>query len=117
MAIINEGRIIADGSISDLSRDAMGSNRVYVAMKAEAAEVENALRGTEGVTEVTPVLGDQEGSRFEVRAGFDVDLTGKLVALAASRGWQLSELHESPFSLEDTFIALTRRARTDRGAA
>ena len=30
VVIINEGRIIADGNVGDLSRDAMGTNRVYV---------------------------------------------------------------------------------------
>jgi hypothetical protein len=88
-----------------------------VGVQGDSAEVEGALRELDGVAEVTPLLGAPAGARFEVRAGFDVDLTGKVFALAGSRGWTLSELHESPFSLEDTFIALTKRARNERGAA
>ena len=38
------------------------------------------------------------------------DLSGAVSALAREKGWALRELHESPFSLEDTFIALTRQA-------
>ena len=48
--------------------------------------------------------------RFELRGDFAVDLAGGVAALAQSRGWRLRELAESPFSLEDTFIALTKQA-------
>lgn len=118
VVIINEGRIIADGNVSDLSRDAMGANRVYLAVRAEADAVESALTGIAGVTEVRPHAPEINGTcRFEVRAGFDQDLTRDLVAAAAHNGWDLAELHESPFSLEDTFIALTQRSRGQKGVA
>nr|MEE4267597.1 ATP-binding cassette domain-containing protein [Candidatus Krumholzibacteria bacterium] len=117
VVIINEGRIIADGRIGDLSRDAMGTNRVYVGLRGAGDQAESALRALDGIVEVAPLGSDQDTLRFEVRAAFDLDLTGALVALAADRGWALAELHESPFSLEDTFIALTQRSRGERGAA
>ena len=38
--------------------------------------------------------------------------------LAGEQGWALTELHEAPFSLEDTFISLTRSGGgQDRGVA
>ncbi len=117
VVIINEGRIIADGRIGDLSRDAMGSNRVYVGIRGASAEAESALRALDGVIEVSPLPVAHDIQRFEVRAAFDRDLSGSLVALANGRGWTLAELHESPFSLEDTFIALTQRSQGERGVA
>lgn len=117
VVIINEGVIIADGNVNDLGRDAMGSNRVFVGFKASASEVESALRGVDGVTEVQLLSDQSDRCRFEVRAAFDQDLTSQLVGLGASQGWPLVELHESPFSLEDTFIALTQRARGHKGVA
>jgi len=113
VVIINEGRIIADGNVGDLSRDAMGTNRVFVGLGADAASVETALRDLPEVTEVKPLTGG--GSRFEVRGPFDTDLVGALDRLARARGWDLTQLHEATFSLEDTFIALTKRSgRRDR---
>ena len=111
VVIINEGRIIADGDIGELSRRAMGTNRVYLGLRTDPETAERALGELESVTSVQPLAAESEGTcRFEVRADFDRDLTGDLVRLAAERGWELTELHETPFSLEDTFIALTQRA-------
>jgi ABC-2 type transport system ATP-binding protein len=113
VVIINEGRIIADGNINDLSRDAMGTNRVFIGIRQEADSVEPALRELPEVMEVHSLPAD-EGCRFEVRGSFDSDLVGAVGRLAHSRNWDLTQLHEAAFSIEDTFISLTRRAR-DRG--
>ena len=110
VVIINEGRIIADGTVDQLSRGAMGSNRVFVSTRGEAVGVENALRGLPQVSELKS-LGAGGDCRFEARGSFDDDLVGAIERLAREHHWQLTELHEAPYSLEDTFIALTRRAR------
>ena len=113
VAIINEGRIIADGNLGDLSRDAMGTNRLFVGIREDAALVEPALRDLPEVTEIRP-LAAQQGCRFEVRGSFDSDLIGAVDGLVRSKNWNLTQLHEAAFSLEDTFISLTRRAHDNR---
>jgi len=113
VVIINEGQIIADGNLGDLSRDAMGSNRLFVGIREDAAVVESVLRELPEVTEVSPLAAAQ-GCRFEVRGSFDSDLVGAVGNLARSRNWDLTQLNEAPFSLEDTFISLTRRAHDHR---
>jgi len=116
VVIINEGRIIADGNIGDLSRDAMGTNRVFVGIREDAATVETALRELSEVTEVH-TLAASDGCRFEVRGPFDTDLVGAVDRLARGRSWDLTQLHEATFSLEDTFISLTRRTGDLKGVA
>ena len=116
VVIINEGRIIADGNIADLSRDAMGTNRVFVGIRQDAALVEPALRELTEVTEVHP-LPAAHGCRFEVRGPFESDLVGAVDRLARGRSWDLTQLHQATFSLEDTFISLTRRAGDLKGVA
>jgi len=111
VVIINEGRIIADGRISELTEQAMGDNRVFVTVRRPADEVESALRDLPSLTALRLLDAADGGSRFELRAPFQHDLTGAVAALAGQRGWPLSELHESRFSLEDTFIALTRATK------
>ena len=109
VVIINEGRVVADGVITDLTEQAMGDNRVYAAFDVAAVEVEGALRDLPGLSGLKS-LDVHAGSRFELRAPFQQDLVSAVAELARERGWALRELHESRFSLEDTFIALTRAA-------
>ncbi len=119
VVVINEGRIIADGNVNQLARDAMGTNRVYVGARQFADVVEPSLRGLAQVSEVSPLSTDGEGCRFEVRGSFEHDLVGAIDQLAREQKWELTQLHQATFSLEDTFIALTRRARDahQRGVA
>jgi len=57
-----------------------------------------------------PGLDSNRGSRLEVRGPFDGDLVGAISGLCRERGWEVTELREAMFSLEDTFIELTRRS-------
>ena len=116
VVIINEGRIIADGNIGDLSRNAMGTNRVFVGIREAAATVEAALRELSEVSAVHPLAAD-DGCRFEVRGPFESDLVGAVDRLARNRSWDLTQLHEATFSLEDTFISLTRGSVDLKGVA
>jgi len=45
-----------------------------------------------------------------VRGDFGDDLTSALANLARENQWQLRELNESPYSLEDTFISYIQRS-------
>lgn len=114
VVIINNGRIIADGRIGELERRAMGSNRLFVDVRAAAAEAESVLAAVPGVESLSLVREADGASRFEIRAPFDRDVRVDLGAAVRDRGWDLLELHEAPYSLEGTFIALTRQAREAR---
>ncbi len=108
VVIINQGRIVADGRIGELKQRAMGSNRVTIGLDEIPDNLEGALTGAEGVEKVVPL---DEG-RFEVFGSFEVDLASTVATTAREKGWKLHELHEDPFTLEDTFIALTKEAQS-----
>lgn len=114
IVIINDGRLVADGHISSLEQEAMERNRIFVGVRAPAADAAGVLSGVSGVADVT-LLGESEGdARFEVRADFADDVRAPLGAAVRDKGWDLLELHESRFTLEDTFIELTKRAGGSR---
>jgi len=119
VVIINEGRIIADGDVHSLAREAMGTDRVYVGARQDAATMETALRGLDTVSDVTPVPSQDEANTFEVRGAFDQDLVAAINGLARQQNWELTRLHQHTYSLEDTFIALTQRPQQagNRGVA
>ena len=61
--------------------------------------------------------GDDDGcATFEVSARTGARVWRRLGELAASKGWTLCELGERPFSLEETFLALTEAEAATGGA-
>ena len=115
VVIINEGSIIADGDVDGLIEKAMGDNRIYLSVVEDAATVEASLRELAQVTSVQRREGGAGGAaHFEIRGPFGVPLGEIVAGLVHDRGWRLHELHEARFSLEDTFIALTRQSDSGR---
>jgi len=58
VAIVNEGRIVADGRIGELTERAMGENRVFLTLRRPATEVEPALRGLPALSSSSPGFPD-----------------------------------------------------------
>jgi len=87
----------------------MVTNRVFLGVNQDASVVQSALDSLPGVNGIKP-LASEAGCRFEVRGDFGDDLTSALANLARENQWQLRELNESPYSLEDTFISYIQRS-------
>jgi ABC-2 type transport system ATP-binding protein len=107
LLIISRGKIVADGPVERLIRQAEGA--VEIAVEAAGADVAAALGKLPGVRQVTPAPAAGDG-RVAVtltvdRAG---DLRPEIFGLAKAHGWTLYELHQAPGSLEDLFHELTR---------
>ncbi|MCP4547362.1 MAG: ATP-binding cassette domain-containing protein [bacterium] len=110
VAIINEGRIIADGRIPDLKKKAMVNNRVFISFDQTPDNLAGELGQISGFEALIACDAAAAPERFELRGAFGKDLVGSVSSLARSRDWSLRELQESHYSLEDTFIALTKQA-------
>ncbi len=108
VVIINQGKIVADGRIGELKRRVMGRNRVRIGLNELPENFESALSATDGVDKVVAM----DTHRFEVFGSFEVDLAATVARVARDKGWKLRELHEDPFTLEETFIALTKEAQS-----
>lgn len=114
VVIINTGKIIADGVISDLTTQAMGSACVHVGIRlpegTSASEtIEESLRDLPVVTAIG-ILPSENSVRFELRGDFSDDIVGAVYKLARSHDWDLEELHQVTYSLEETFNSLNRQA-------
>jgi ABC-2 type transport system ATP-binding protein len=114
IAIINEGRIVADGEIDDLRRAAMKANRYRVAVGADDSEAVDALRGITGVQRVEPAdPGNGAEAAVIVETPLDTDVRQAINELTRARGWNLLELHAERPTLEEAFIDLTGRRQSD----
>jgi len=96
VAIIRRGRIVYEGSLADLKREASGRWRLRTTDDARAAAVSAAQPGIEVVA----------GEGVSIAAVSEQAVAELSVALVES-GLGIVELHQQVASLEDLFFALT----------
>ena len=106
LLIIHQGRIAAQGTVSDLQARRTGAETIYVRLRGPAGEVGAALEKLSGVTAVQSVDEAEPGATgYHVTAAEDPRET--LVRLAVDRRWPLLELRRQSESLDDIFERLT----------
>lgn len=107
--VINEGRIVADGSFEDLRKQVTRRSSVYIAVKSTKKDFEAALKSVSGLEDVSY---DDNRRRGEIGAHLffksGVDTIGKLNDLVREHNWEILEFHPEKLSLEDSFIRLTQ---------
>ena len=106
--IINEGKLVADGSPDELAlRDAGNTYQLMVEADDEAA-VRDKLSGVEGVAKVSSTVGEDGAYGWVVQGDSDADLRRELFTCVRDNGWMLLEMRRHRASLEDVFRKLTR---------
>jgi len=102
--IINHGRIVAQGTESELVQQAFPSARIELRVAGADGDVAGAVAAIPGVLGVQPLATRDGGVGMLVEAARDRDVRPDLVRLVAGRGWTLQELHQVGMSLEEVFI-------------
>jgi ABC-2 type transport system ATP-binding protein len=102
--IINRGRIVAQGTESELVQRAFPSARIELRVVGGGDEVAGAVAAIPGVVGVAPLAARDGGVGVLVEATRDRDVRPDLVRLVTGRGWMLQELHPVGMSLEEVFI-------------
>jgi ABC-2 type transport system ATP-binding protein len=109
--IINEGTIVANGTLDQLQQDFRGSERISLELKASVANAMTdiypkfkALQQVESVE-----YGGQEGDvhKFSIHTTKGSDIREQLFKQAVSEGWVLLEMSRKATSLEEVFHKLT----------
>jgi ABC-2 type transport system ATP-binding protein len=113
--IIDRGRIVAEGTPSELRGKLAGTPVVCAAFKG-AVPAREGLAALSGVTSV-----DVEEAPGETRARLTClqgsDPREEVFLLAVEKGWVLRELSREAMTLEDVFVRLTRRDETTEAPA
>jgi len=105
LAILERGRLVADGTPQDLIASLPG--RVWLLRSADTRAAEAALRGQPGI-----IGSAQIGNSLRVLAGPGVDEGGLRALLPAPAPQSLEAIEPN---LEDVFVAATHAARRARG--
>ncbi len=107
IVIINGGRIVGDGTPSELQQRTQSRERVLLIVAAPRAEVEEALRNVPQVLQVRCPHAADGFTHFEIDAAPGAQLARQLGLLVQANGWQLEALSARPPTLEEAFLALT----------
>jgi len=102
--IINRGRIVAQGTESELVQHVFPTARVELHVSGATGDVAQTLRALPAVLGVETLPARDGAQAFVVESPRDRDVRRDLVALVMSRGWILQELHQVGMSLEEVFI-------------
>ncbi|MBI4296017.1 MAG: ATP-binding cassette domain-containing protein [Chloroflexi bacterium] len=100
--IINEGRILAEDRIENLSALISGSKRVWLEVEGPTDRIAQHLRQIKGVTRVS-----YQDSRFSIEYPAGQDLRARIIESIAQGGFTLLSLESEALSLEDIFLKLT----------
>jgi ABC-2 type transport system ATP-binding protein len=106
--IINDGKIIAEGTTTELSGFARGSDVYRVGVIGNPNLVEAAFRSQNNISEFT--LKADTGNNhliYDLVTKADRDISEDIFDLAVSKGFKLTKLSREVASLEDIFRTLT----------
>ena len=102
VGILVKGKMIAEGTIDRLAEQLAGGTRTLEVMATPGGpELENLLRGIEGVVSVDP----EEGNWVVRSAG---DMRGAIARAVVQRGWSLLHLRERDYGLEEIYLRYFR---------
>jgi len=105
--IINEGKIIAEDRIENLSYLITGARRVRLEVKGPAKQVTEMLRQIKGISRISY----SEGF-YTIEYPANLDLRSKITEAVVQNGFTLLSLEVITMSLEDIFLKLTKDEET-----
>jgi ABC-2 type transport system ATP-binding protein len=109
IVIINEGKIIADGTLEELENRAKKSRRHILTVEASKGAVSDGLARIPDISDFTLLDETHSGTvTFQLVSALNKDIRPQVDRLVREEGWPLRELREDKITMEETFIALTR---------
>jgi ABC-2 type transport system ATP-binding protein len=105
--IINDGRIVANGSPKSLTDRAKGGEVVDITIRGPAEEIETKLRDLNFVNEFSRVNTVDGLFSYRIASEKGKNAAEELFQFVAQNGWSLTELRQESVSLEDVFLELT----------
>lgn len=104
--IINKGKIVADGTSSQLRKQAQGREILKVTIEGgDKNEIFKALQNTPNISMVDFL--SKSDSSFEVQSKPETSTRKEIFKLCVDKGWYLTELTPTETKLEDVFRELT----------
>lgn len=110
--IINQGRIVAQGTPAELRHDIMGHSTYHLELAGDPTKLADLLTTIDASLQITETgVPNEDGFRnYTLTAGRDDDLGESLLRTLNQPDFRLRSLSRSHPTLEDVFLAATRRS-------
>ena len=106
--IINRGKIAADDTTENLTKNIMTDHRLIARIDGAREEVLKTIKGISGVVSVTADMEREKGVYdYEIETKEDADIRRELFKRVAARNWIILGLKTSEMTLEDIFLKIT----------
>ncbi|MBN2104625.1 ATP-binding cassette domain-containing protein [bacterium] len=116
--VVNEGRLVADGSFDDLIQQVTKRNSVYISVKGTKKDFQSAINKIKGAEEIEF---DENTPRGVVGGHIyfpsKTDILPDLNHVIRENKWDIVEFSRERLSLEESFIRLTRSSGQEGGTA
>ena len=110
--IINNGKIVANGTPEELSSQAKGEEIVHITIRGTQETIEAQLNALEFVSQWNHVGTDNGIVSYQINAAQGSDAAEALFHVVVENGWSLTELRQESVDLEDVFLNLTDKEQT-----
>ncbi len=108
IVVINQGKIVADDTEENLSKNLVSSNKIMVKIDGPFDEVQKVIGSIAGIKTVDMISKEtDEFCEFSIESEDGVDIRRELFKRVSERSWYIMELKTSDMSLEDIFLRLT----------
>ena len=110
--IINNGKIVANGTPEELSSQAKGEEIVHITIRGSQETIEAQLNALEFVSQWNYIGTDNGTVSYQINAAQGSDAAEALFRVVVENGWSLTELRQESVDLEDVFRNLTDKEQT-----
>lgn len=108
IVVINQGKIVADDTEENLSKNLINTNKISVKIDGPLSEIEKVIDSISGIKTVELTSKETDTfCEFSIESEDGVDIRRELFKRIAERSWCIMELKTSDMSLEDIFLKLT----------
>jgi len=101
VVIINEGKLMASGSLDELTASFRKKEGVILKIKKGYEEAASFLKGISGVEKVS-----RQDGEFTIEWGQGKDLREAVSTLAVEKGWGLLEMRPVAMNIEDLYLRI-----------
>ena len=111
VAIINRGKIVADGSPETLKQSASGQYLINLSLQnTDFGSVEKELGSIEGIVDIASAGDDEATVNVRLTCQSSSDLRADIYGKVKQTDWILLELHQETQALENVFRELTKES-------